>query len=99
MLRLVPPEEHGPEPAYRVPWHVERGNAPVYVITNGSRERVEAVRFQFVESILAGSGLCGSVEPGESIIINAARIYPDHVAVTLCWFRPDGREYAWTFSD
>jgi hypothetical protein len=86
--------------AYRVPFAVDRSNAPSrYYLVNRSAETLESVRL-----CLLGSGIMlplssRRVLPGAAIAFAArgAHLARDSVVIVR-WFRPNGEEYLWRIS-
>lgn len=99
MLRAIDPRRSTPEGAYRLPWRIDRDRAPQYALTNEGDETLDAVRCE--SRALGAMGFparFGRVFPGATIEVDARPLFPDNVAITICWYRPDGTPYVWTFS-
>jgi len=86
--------------AYRVPFAVDRSNAPQrYYLVNRSTETLDAVRL-----CLLGSGALLPLStrrllPGAALafVVRGPALARDAVVVVR-WFRPDGDEYLWRIS-
>ena len=86
--------------AYRVPFAVDRSNAPQrYYLVNRSEETLDAVRL-----CLLGSGLMLPLSsrrllPGStlSFAVRGSDLARNSVVVVR-WFRPNGEEYLWRIS-
>jgi len=86
--------------AYRVPFVVDRSNAPQrYYLVNRSEETLDAVRL-----CLLGSGLMLPLSsrrllPGStlSFAVRGSDLARNSVVVVR-WFRPNGEEYLWRIS-
>ncbi|MDR2320389.1 hypothetical protein ACIPY5_17975 [Microbacterium sp. NPDC089698] len=93
-----PPSARRPEPAYAVPWTVDRRDRTHPVITNGAGE-VRFVRvFARAPSGPGRTQLWGHVRGGDQLEVCLCDADVDDIVITLAWFRPDdGLEYVWRF--
>jgi len=99
MLHLVDSAHRPAEPAYPVPWMVDRTDLPWCTLRNTSCERLTDVSTQFFGDGWAEPAVPRSrVGPGEELrFVFFGERAMDSGQVTVHWRRPDGREYAWTF--
>lgn len=90
---------HPAEPAYLVPWQVDRDEMPWCTLRNVGTERVTDVSTQFFgEGWAAPAVPRASLGPGEDLrFVFFGERAVQSGRVTVHWRRPDGREYAWTF--
>lgn len=98
MLRLIEPDEVPPEPAYRVPWTIDRTSLECSLRNDGDETLRRVIVFALGTGrlLLPGAHL---IAPGEHITLAEGRIdrVDDTVAVVR-WNRPDDAEYLWRFS-
>jgi len=87
------------ELAYRVPFRVERGAAPVYRIINVSDATVHGVALTLHGGgVMAASAPC-RLTPGEALDVTVAgRDLAQSSIMVVRWFRTDGQEYLWRIS-
>ncbi|WOF21716.1 hypothetical protein N8K70_09970 [Microbacterium betulae] len=87
-------------PAYRVPWHVDRSDAPHPRVSNIASEPVDVVRaFIMDDTSPPMSERWGLVLPGEVCELCLCDRELASVIVSLAWFRPgEDAEYLWRFS-
>jgi hypothetical protein len=85
--------------AYRVPWRVERENAPTFRIVNDSSDAVHGVTLSISGAAVMRASPPRLVAPGEavSVTIFGHDIARDTVLVVR-WFRDEGDEYLWCVS-
>ena len=84
--------------AYRVPFRVDRTNAPAYRLVNVSDERLTGLRI-----VLLGSGLLLPISslrlaPGTALTVVVRETDPSSSVLIVRWFRPNGEEYLWRVS-
>jgi len=99
MPHLVDPAPLSREPAYRVPWLVDREELPWCTLRNVSDEGLTEVSTQFFGDGWAEPAVPRSrVGPGQELrFVFFGERALDSGRVTVHWRRPDGTEYAWTF--
>ena len=87
------------EPAYQVPWRVDRRDRAFPVVRNAGDDGADFVR---IFSTDAGgesrTELFGEVSPGDRIGLALPPGFLDEIVMTIAWFRrEDGLEYVWRF--
>lgn len=99
MLRALQPDEGHPEPAYRVPWWVDRRDPEHPIVTNRGADCADFVRvFIHRRAHAPEMELLGMVLPGEAFEVCLCDADPHDTVTTVAWYRPDdGREYVWRF--
>jgi len=98
MPRDLPPTVHRNrrELAYRVPFVVERDDAPLYRLRNVSDEAVHWVTLR-----LSGPGLLTPVQPcrlspGSALVVEVLGAeLARATSLQVSWFRPGGPQYLW----
>ncbi|MDQ1581985.1 MAG: hypothetical protein QOF36_39 [Microbacteriaceae bacterium] len=85
--------------AYRVPWLVSRGHAPLFRIINVGREQLWGVTLTLSGAAVMRASAPRQVRPGESltVTIHGRQLERDTVLIVR-WFRPSGEEYLWRVS-
>ena len=84
------------EPAYRVPFEVERQDAPRFRLRNVGVEPVHWVTVR-----LFGPGLLEPIRPGPLPVGSALEVHvlgdelERRSSMQVSWFRPDGVQYLW----
>lgn len=84
---------------YGVPFHVERHQAPTYLLRNTGHEQLTAVTLTLLgHGVLRPTGpRC--LEPGTTLrFVVRADDTARSTIVVVRWFRPDGREFLWRIS-
>lgn len=93
--------EDGPdvEPAYRVPWCVDRRHGTHPVVINAGDDVCRAVRaFVDAGSCARRTEHWGRMPPGHSRELCLCACDPAQAVVSLAWFRGDSRdEFVWRF--
>jgi len=103
MLRLIDPDEHPPDAAYRIPWWVDRSDPPWCRVVNVGPDMLSHVSTQFFgEGWMEPAIPRASVAPGESLRIALWGPHAvDSARITVHWRVRSGEEsegeYAWTF--
>lgn len=99
MLRLIETAARPSEPAYAVPWIVDRADLPWCTLRNVGDERVTDVSTQFFGDGWAEPAVPrASLARGEELrFLFFGERAIESGRVTVHWRRPCGREYAWTF--
>jgi len=86
------------EPAYPVPWTIDRRDRTHPLVTNGGGE-IRFVRvFARTSADPGRTQLWGHVRAGDQMEVCLCDSDVDDTVITLAWFRPeDGLEYVWRF--
>lgn len=94
----TPPTPSFPEPAYLVPWEIDRRDRTHPMVTNnGGTIRFVRV-FARTSSDPGRTRLWGHVRGGDQLEVCLCDTDVDDMVITLAWFRPeDGLEYVWRF--
>lgn len=98
MLRIVGAgSEHNP--AYAVPFTVDRSRAPRFTLNNRSDERLRGISLSLLGSGRLLWGLPSALDPEESLhfVVHGDDIARDSVLLVR-WFRPSSEEYLWRVS-
>lgn len=98
MLHLV--DDGSPhDPAYLVPFALDRGRAPRFGLHNRGEERLRGIALSLLGSGRLLWGLPTVLLSGESMIF---AVHGDELArdsiLLVRWFRPSGDEYLWRVS-
>ncbi|WP_166874056.1 hypothetical protein [Salinibacterium sp. ZJ450] len=98
MLRIVG-DGTPHDPAYRVPFQVQRERAPAYGLLNIGDERLRGISLALLGDGRLLWGIPTVLEPGHSMLVHA---HGDDLArssvVVVRWFRPSDDEYLWRVS-
>ncbi|MFB8385653.1 hypothetical protein ACFC3F_00760 [Microbacterium sp. NPDC055910] len=98
MLRLIGPDEHPADPAYRVPWRVDRSNPPWCRVVNEGPDELTHVSTQFFgDGWMEPAIPRASIRPGQSLRIALWPNTVDSARITVHWRVGPTAEYAWTF--
>ncbi|MFS0729711.1 hypothetical protein ABC270_06470 [Curtobacterium sp. 1P10AnD] len=88
---------HPTATAYRVPFHLDRTDAPRrYTLVNTGSEPVDGLTLTHLGTGYAPPMAVRRLEPGRALSIAVFGAAPDDTgAVVLRWRRPDRSEYLW----
>ncbi|MES2171534.1 MAG: hypothetical protein V4479_12565 [Actinomycetota bacterium] len=97
---MIGPRSTPPDPAYPVPFAVERDAGPRrYVITNTGPERLEGITMSLLGAGVMPASAPAALEPGESLeVLISVRDLARSTVLIVRWFRPNGEEYLWRVS-
>src|ERR1700712_5139312 len=97
---MTGPRSTPPDPAYPVPFAVERDVGPRrYVITNRGSERLDGITTSLLGAGLMPASAPAALNPGEALeVLISARDLARSTVLVVRWFRPNGEEYLWRVS-
>ncbi len=97
---MTGPRSTPPDPAYPVPFVVERDAGPRrYVLTNGGGERLDGITMSLLGAGVMPASAPSALEPGESLeVLISVRDLARSTVLVVRWFRPSGEEYLWRVS-
>lgn len=95
MLHSIRPARPA-NPAYRVPFAIDRSRAPVYRLQNIAAEPVHGLALSLLGDARLLWGLPTSLEPSAGLQFAVHGDDPARRSVLIVrWFRPNGDEYLW----
>ena len=99
MLKPAAPLDSPSDPAYRVPWRLDRRRAPRFELRNVSGERLIAFTLATLGPGTLIWGLPTAVEAGAAVRFTLHAEDPARdTVVVVRWSRPNGDEYLWRVS-
>ena len=85
--------------AYRVPWQVERADAPHYRIRNAGDQTLRGVTVSVFGTSRFRVAAPAVVHPGAAVHATVDGLDPARDTILVVrWFAPDGGEYLWQVS-
>jgi hypothetical protein len=85
--------------AYRVPWQVDRRQAPTYHLVNRSTEPLRGVTFDLTGAAIMRAPIPRTVQPSESLTLTIlGHDLARDTILLVRWFKPGGDEYLWRVS-